>query len=96
MDGITEQQFPGNFMMDRSREIGRVTCTQSDIFCEEILHPEAATQAGMTFPMHGEFHTAKLRHPNTGTAQDLPEPLDFVKFTEAVRGIGGMLESLAQ
>ena len=40
--------------------------------------------------------TAKLRQPNSGTAHDLPEPLDFVNFTEAVRGIGGMLESLAQ
>lgn len=40
--------------------------------------------------------TAKLRQPNTGTPQDLPEPLDIVKFTEAVRGMGGTLESLAQ
>ena len=46
-------------------------------------------------PQHSS-NQAKLRQPNTGTPQDLAEPLDIVKFTEAVRGIGGMLESLAQ
>lgn len=34
--------------------------------------------------------------PTTFSSQDLPEQLVIVKFTEAVRGIGGMLESLAQ
>ena len=52
--------------------------------------------ATLDFPTLLLTDTAKLRHPNSGTPQDLPEPLDIVKFTEAVRGMGGMLESLAQ
>ena len=62
----------------------------------DIQSPLAQAFATLDIPTLLLTDTAKLRHPNTGTAQDLPEPLDIVKFTEAVRGISAMLESLAQ
>ena len=66
------------------------------ILAPDLQSPLAQAFANLDFPSLLLTDTAKLRQPNSGTALDLPEQLDFVRFTEAVRGIGGMLESLAQ
>jgi Zn-dependent M28 family amino/carboxypeptidase len=40
--------------------------------------------------------TAPFRYPYYHTAQDTPDKLDYARFTEAVRGIGAVIEKLSK
>ncbi|HEX2751152.1 MAG TPA: M28 family peptidase, partial [Verrucomicrobiales bacterium] len=53
----------------------------------------AFTQEG--FPAVLVTDTASLRNPNTHQPGDLPDTLDYERFTQAVQGIEGVLQALA-